>query len=47
MYEIRLGGETVCVSSIPRCGYSARTLRDMVNAGYRYYVGGKLQRKVE
>lgn len=46
-YEIRRDGETVCCSSFPRCGYSAKLLREMIAAGYRYYVAGKLQRKVE
>lgn len=46
-YEIRLSGETVCVSSVPKCGYSAKTLREMLAAGYRYYVNGKMERKVE
>lgn len=46
-YEIRLNGETVCVSSVPKCGYSGKLLREMVAAGYRYYVNGKMERKVE
>lgn len=46
-YEIRLNGEPVCVSSVPKCGYSAKTLREMLAAGYRYYVNGKMERKVE
>lgn len=46
-FEIRRDGDTVCVSSVPRCGYSAKLLREMMADGYRYYVNGKLQRKVE
>lgn len=45
-YEIRRNGETVCVSSPPYCGYSAKTVRDMMAAGYQYAVGGKAVRKV-
>lgn len=43
-YEIRRNGEKVCRSSIPRCGYSEKTLKDMIAAGYRYYADGKMQR---
>lgn len=44
-YEIRRFGEVVCVSSLPKCGYSERVFRDMIEAGYEYYAGGKLNRK--
>lgn len=46
-YEIRRDGSTVCRSSIPRCGYPAKLLREMIAAGFRYYVDGKLQRRPE
>lgn len=46
-YEIRRDGSTVCASSLPMCGYPAKLLREMIAAGYRYYVDGKLQRKAE
>lgn len=45
-YEIRRGGETVCVSSLPMCGYDLKRLRGILADGYKYYVDGKLQRKV-
>lgn len=45
-YEIRRNGETVCVSSQPQCGYPAKTVRDMMAAGYQYVVDGKAVRKV-
>lgn len=47
MYEIRRDGVTVCSSTMPRCGYSAKTIREMIAAGYRYYADGKMQKKVE
>lgn len=46
-YEIRRDGEVVCASSLPMCGYTPKRLREMLAAGYRYYVNGKLERKVE
>lgn len=46
-YEIRRDGETVCRSPIPMCGYGAKMLKEIIAAGYRYYIDGKLQRKVE
>lgn len=46
-YEIRRDGETVCRSSLPRCGYPVKLLKDMIASGFRYYVAGKLMRKVE
>ena len=46
-YEIRREGETVCRSSLPRCGYSAGGLKDMLASGYRYYIDGKIQRRLE
>lgn len=46
-FEIRRDGETVCHSSLPMCGYRREQLKSMLNAGYRYYIDGKLQRKVE
>ena len=45
-YEIRRNGEKVCVSSLPCCGYPVRMLRDMLAAGYQYFVDGKVIRKV-
>ena len=45
-YEIRLGGETKCTSSLPYCGYPVKTLRQMMADGYQYVVGGKTVRKV-
>lgn len=45
-YEIRRNGETVCVSSMPYYGYPAKTVRDMMAAGYQYAVDGKAVRKV-
>lgn len=47
IYEIRRGGETICQSNLPMLGYSAKLLRQMVADGNRYYVDGKLQRRVE
>lgn len=47
IYEIRRGGETVCHSNIPMLGYSAKLLRQMVADGYRYYVDGKMQRRID
>lgn len=47
IYEIRRGGETVCRSNIPMLGYSAKLLRQMVADGYRYYVDGKMQRRID
>lgn len=44
-YEIRRDGVTVCNSCIPRCGYSASQIREMIDAGYRYCVDGKVQKK--
>ena len=46
-YEIRRDGVCFCRSNIPRCGYSVKILREMLNCGYRYYVDGKMQKKVE
>ena len=46
-YEIRRDGVTVCSSNIPRCGYGIKLLREMVAIGYRYYVDGKMQKKIE
>lgn len=45
-YEIRRNGETVCVSSLPYCGYPVKTLRQMMADGYQYDVDGKAIRKV-
>lgn len=45
MYEMRRYGVTYCVSSLPKCGYPEKVFRDMIEAGYEYYAGGKLQRK--
>lgn len=47
VYEIRLNGETVCTSSMPRLGYTPKRLREMLAAGYKYCADGKIQRKVE
>lgn len=47
LYEIRRGGETICTSHVPRLGYTPKRLREMVADGYKYYVDGKLQRKIE
>lgn len=47
LYEIRRDGETVCRSSLPRCGYCAQRLKEMIASGYRYYIDGKLQRRLE
>lgn len=44
-YEIRRGGLTVCQSSLERCGYSKKLLREMIAAGYGYYVDGKRAKK--
>ena len=46
-YEIRFEGETKCVSELVRCGYSKLTLKRMLDAGYRYYIDGKYQKKAE
>lgn len=47
VYEIRRDGVTVCASSLPMLGYSVKRLRGLLADGYRYYAGGKLQRKIE
>ncbi len=41
MYEIRRGGQVICASSIPDCGYSKEILRDMQRSGMRLYCEGK------
>lgn len=41
IYEIRRAGETVCVSSLERCGYKPEVLRGLLSSGYGYYVNGK------
>ena len=46
VYEIRRGGETLEHSSVPMLGKSAKLLRQMVVDGYRYYVDGKIVRKI-
>lgn len=46
-FEIRRDGETVCTSPLPMCGYTPKRLREILAAGYRYYIDGKLQRKVD
>ncbi len=46
-YEIRKDGVNVCTSAIPLCGYTQKMLRQIVAAGYRYCVNGKIQRKIE
>lgn len=46
-FEIRKDGETKAASPIPMLGYSARLLRQMAADGYRYYIDGKLQRRIE
>lgn len=40
-YEIRRGRETVCVSSLEKCGYKPEVLRGILSSGYGYYVNGK------
>ena len=40
-YEIRRGRETVCVSSLEKCGYKPEVLRGIQSSGYGYYVNGK------
>lgn len=47
IYEIRRGSETMCQSIQPMLGYSAERLRRIVADGHRYYVDGKLQRRIE
>ena len=47
IYEIRRGGETMEHSSVPMLGKTVKQLRQMVADGYRYYVDGKLQRRIE
>ena len=44
IYEIRKDGQTYCRSTVPDCGYSKETLRNMKAAGYRLYENGKLKR---
>ena len=44
-YEIRRGGVTVCRSGLERCGYSEKLLRQIIAAGYGYYVDGKRAKK--
>lgn len=46
-YEIRRDGVCLCSSTIPRLGYSVKMLRGMLKDGYRYYVNGKMVRKIE
>lgn len=47
IYELRKDGNTICQSPIPFLGYRKPQLRQIVNDGYKYYVDGKYQRKVE
>ncbi len=47
VYEIRKDGEIKAASHMPRLGYSARLLRQMAADGYRYYIEGKPQRRIE
>lgn len=47
VHEIRKDGVVVVTSTIPRCGYTQKLLRQIVAAGYRYCVNGKIQRKIE
>ncbi len=44
-YEIRRGGVTVCRCCQVRCGYSEKLLRQIIAAGYGYYVDGKRAKK--
>lgn len=47
VYEIRRGGETMEHSSVPMLGKTVKQLRQMVADGYRYYVDGKMKRRIE
>ena len=44
LYEIRRSGITLCVSSIPGCGYNTVTLRDMERNGLHVYCNGKREK---
>lgn len=41
IYEIRRNGEVICSSSIPDCGYTPETLKDMERNGMHLYCDGK------
>lgn len=43
-YEIRRSGATLCVSSVPGCGYDSVTLRDMGRNGHYLYRDGKKEK---
>ena len=44
LHEIRKDGKTMMSWRDPSCGYAPSTLKNMKANGYRYYIGGKLQR---
>lgn len=44
MWEIRRGGQIYAYGVGPH-GYSPTVLRDMAEAGYMLYIGGKRQKK--
>jgi len=47
LYEIRREGRIMCTSPLPMCGYDRSKLREILAAGYRYYVNGKMQKKLQ
>lgn len=40
-YEIRKDGVVCCASSLPLCGYSPKTLKEMQAAGFELYADSK------
>jgi hypothetical protein len=44
LYEIRRGKITLCVSSVPNCGYTKETIRDMERSGLYLYRDGKREK---
>lgn len=46
-YEIRKDGVVCCASSLPYCGYSPQTLKEMQAAGFELYADGKKVKRVK
>ena len=47
VYEIHRNCVTMLQSQIPLCGYSVKMLKKILADGHRYYVNGKMVRKIE
>lgn len=46
-YEIRKGGVVCCASSLPYCGYSPQTIKEMQADGFELYADGKKVKRVK